>query len=198
MIKLFYNPFRYIAGIKSLLSGIGILIVTALIASKSNVFFPDIISVKISPEISFFDLILQGLTNILIAGLVFYILATTTSKTQVRFIDIIGTQALARFPYVFAALIGFSNSLHKYTNYILSTISSNGANNQINQSEIIIAISLLLFVLLLSIWMITLMFNAYKTCSNLKGTRLTVSFIAGIILTMIFTLITNNQLFKIL
>ena len=47
MIKKLLNPFIHIAGIKSLIFGILILLLTSIIGYFSNMHFPDIISIKI-------------------------------------------------------------------------------------------------------------------------------------------------------
>ena len=52
MIKKLINPFQYLAGLKSLILGIAIILVTSIVGYFSNTQFPDIISVKTCPDSS--------------------------------------------------------------------------------------------------------------------------------------------------
>ena len=168
MIKKFINPFEYIAGVNSLGLGILILLLTSVIGYFSNTHFPDLISVKV------------------------YLAAIIFSKSSIRLIDIFGTQALARSPYLFASLVGFSNSMNTFGRYLVWTYMKQGEPVDITTFQIIIALMLTVFVILLTIWLIILMFNAFKVSANLKGIKLSIIFIVVLIISMIFSVFTNK------
>ncbi len=187
MIKKLFNPFEFIAGGKALIIGLIIILATVTIGFYSNTHFPDIISVKKAGEFPFSYLIIQSFTNWLVVSILFYLAAIILSKSKVRIIDIFGTQALARAPYILGALIGFSESLNKFSQYLLWMSLQVGDPVEITSFEAIIAVTLIVCTLLLTVWMITLMLNAYKVSANLKGVKLTVSFIIVFILAMVIT-----------
>jgi len=196
MIQILFNPFKYIAGFKSLILGLVILFATSILAYYANTHFPDVISVKTSSDYPFIYYLIQCLSNWLIVSFVFYIIAIISSTSKIRIIDIFGTQALSRFPYLIASLIGFSKSLDNLRNYISFVVFKSGETFDISNLDLIIAVLLMLLTLLLTIWLITLMFNAFRTSANIKGIKSVILFIAGTLLSILFTSLITNQLIQ--
>ena len=196
MIKKLINPFHYIAGFKSLILGVIIILSTSIIGYLSNTHFPDVISIKTSPHFPAYYFIIQGLLNWIIASAIFYMASLLFSKSSVRIIDIFGTQALARAPYLLASFVGFSDSINAFGKYLLWTLMHQGEPVEISSINIMIAILFMFFTLLLTIWMITLMLNALKVSANLKGSRLAIIFIVGLIISMVISVYLNTTLIK--
>jgi hypothetical protein len=196
MIKNLLNPFLYIAGGYSLLIGLLIIFCTSVIGYYSNIHFPDILSVKTSPDYPVLYYILQSIANWMVISTILYLFAIVFSKSKIRLIDIFGTQALARFPYLFAALIGFSNSMDKFSRYILWQLLEQGKPVVMSAGAMTIAIILIIVTLFLTVWMLALMFNAFKVAANIKGSKLIITFIIGLILSIIISVLTTNQLIK--
>ncbi len=196
MIKKFLNPFVYIAGGYSLLIGLLIIFCTSVISYYSNIHFPDILSVKTSSDYPVLYYLIQNIANWLVISTVLYLFAIVFSKSKIRLIDIYGTQALARFPYLFAALIGFSNVLDKFGQYILWQLLEQGEPVVMSAGAITIAIVLIVVTLFLTVWLVAMMFNAFKVAANIKGSKLIITFIIGLILSIIISVLTTNQLIK--
>lgn len=194
MKTILFNPFRYVAGTRSLIFGIVILLSTAIIGFFSHAHFPDLISVKMGNHFPLDYLILQGVANWLIFSVIAYLLALLFSPSSVRIIDVFGTQAMARFPYFIAALFSFSGSLNKFLNYLSWSIMHIGSEVIISGLEIAVAIALMLLSMLMTVWMIVLMVNAYRVSVNLKGTKLTVAFLIAFVASMIITVFINKSI----
>jgi len=194
MRTILFNPFRYVAGIRSLAFGIVILLATAVIGFFSHTHFPDLISVKIGDHFPLNYFILQGLVNWLVFSSIVYLGALLFSRSTIRIIDIFGTQAMARFPYFIAALLSFSGSLKKFLSYLSWSIMHNGNEVTISGLEIAVAIVLMLLSMLMTIWMIVLMVNAYRVSANLKGMKLTVIFLIAFFASMIITISVNKSI----
>ena len=193
MIKKLINPFYYIAGLKSLALGLAIIILSSTIGYISHTHFPSIISIKTSPDMPLWYFIIQNLINWLTISTFMYIAAILFSKSKVRIIDIYGTQALARYPYFPAAFIGFSEALELFGKYILWTTLKMGEPVEISNIEIMVAVTLIVFSLLLTIWLIALMFNAFKISANIKGSKLSIIFIIVLVISLIITEYLNYQ-----
>jgi len=197
MIKKLLNPFVYIAGGYSLLIGLLIIFCTSVIGFYSNIHFPDILSVKTGPDYPILYYILQSIANWLVISAILYLFAVVFSKSKIRSIDIFGTQALARFPYLIAALTGFSNTMDKFGRYILWQLLEQGEPVVMSAGAITLAIVLIVFTLFLTIWMVALMFNAYKIASNLKRGKLIITFITSLILAIVLSAFINSKLIQI-
>lgn len=198
MIKKLINPFYYIAGTKSMIIGLALIFITSLTGYYSNTFFPDILSVKTGAEVTFIVSLLFNFVNWLLISLLLYIASLLFSKSSIRFIDLFGTQALARSPYLLAAMLGFSKSINRFGEYILWKYLSIGEPTHITPYEITIAIVLLTLTVIISIWMVTLMYNAFKVSSNIKGGKSVTIFIIVFILSLILSTIANNMIYNTL
>lgn len=194
MIKKLINPFIYIAGAPSLITGVLIIFLTSVIGYYSNTHFPDVISVKTAPGLKVWYLIIQGFSNWLILSIVLYLVAVVFSKSSVRVADIFGTQALARFPYLFASFIGFSGSIDKFGRYVLWTYLQKGEPVILSTSTMIFAIILIVITIMLTVWLIVLMFNAFSVSANIKGPKSIVLFAVSLIISIVLTSLISKYL----
>ena len=197
MISVLLNPFKFIAGIKSLIAGILIILATAFIGYLSHTNFPDLISVKICPAFPLWYFIIQSLANWLVFSLILYFGSIIFSASAVRFIDIIGTQALARAPYIIVSWIGFSNSFTLFSKYLLWKGLHIGNPVNLSIGNAITAFTLMTLSILTLLWMVTLMFNAFRVSSNLKGIKSIVLFIIVFIISLVLTYLFSVYLLTI-
>lgn len=196
MIKKLINPFESIAGSKSLIWGLLIILATSIIGYFSNTHFPGIISVKTAPDFSVSYFIIQGFLNWVVVSTFFYVASILISKSSVRAIDIYGTQALSRTPYLFASFIGFFSAIEKFGKYLMWNLMQKGEPTEITTVGIVVAILLMAITLLLTIWLIVLMFNAFKISANLKGNKLSLIFIVVLIASMLASSFLNKTLIQ--
>ncbi|MFD2037627.1 hypothetical protein ACFSKL_22725 [Belliella marina] len=194
MFKKLTNPFIYVAGSKSLVIGLLTIFGASIVAYFSKTYFPDIISVKLGVDLSILSSVAQNFMNWFVVSILFYLMAMILSKSKVRMLDIFGTQALARFPYFFVSFINFSESLDLFGKYLLWAFMNHGEPIEITLIQKSIAIFLLFISLMLTIWLVILMYNAFKVSANLKGSKLILSFI----IVMIFSMVVLTYLSKIL
>ena len=196
--KKLINPFVEIAGSKALFYGLLVMMLTGLTGYFSQTHFPDVISIKIIQEylpLGYF--FVQQLMIWLIPSLIFFVFAFWGSSSAVRVLDILGTLALARFPYFIAALLGFSGSIKRFGNYIMALVMEQDMSATISVIDIIMAIIILFLTILLTIWMVALMYNAFRVSSNLKGGKAVGLFIAGLFISIIATLFANMGLYQL-
>ncbi len=196
MIKFLINPFKTIAGLRALMAGLTIMILTVLVGWAGNIHFPDVISLKTSADLPFQYLLIQTISNWIVFSLLLYIYAIIFSKSSIRAIDIFGTQALARFPYLPGAFIGFSDSIEKFGKFILSKTIQPGLTISVSPMEIAIAFILLFFSLIMLIWMVALMYKAFSISANLNGPKGIVGFIVILILSIVVTATISFKLFE--
>jgi hypothetical protein len=187
----FIHPFRYIGGWWSVLWGVLILIATAFISRYSSVHFPDAISVKVAASLSFWGLLLQAFINWTVITTVFYVSGLLFSSTRIRFIDVLGTQGMARLPYLLVSFTGFSNSLKLFGEYLIQMQLKTGEPIEVSTMVVTLAILILILQILLTIWMVAWMYQAFSTAVNLKGGKgaavFTVSLIIAIAITFTIT-----------
>ncbi|WP_462280304.1 hypothetical protein, partial [Salinivirga cyanobacteriivorans] len=186
------------AGGNAFVIGVLVVLTTSLVGLYSQVHFPDVISVKMAPPFPLKYYILQGLMNWVVLSTVFYLLSVIFSKSRVRFIDVLGTQALARFPYLLAALTGFSDAMNRFGDYILYQVMDKGEPVVLGSETILTAIMLIVFIILMTIWLVVLMYNAFSVSANLKGPKSIFIFIGGLITAILISAFLNTQLIELI
>ncbi len=104
------------------------------------------------------------------------------SKSAPRFIDVFGTQALARGPYLVAALVMLPEANRRFSADLLRVVAKGGFVLQdIHYADMAIFIFCSIIGLVMLVWMVVLMYRAYSVSCNLKGLMTIVTFIVSLI-----------------
>ncbi|MDR3093665.1 MAG: DUF3887 domain-containing protein [Bacteroidales bacterium] len=169
-VKFLLNPFERIAGWKALTTGLAVMALTALAGVYSGIGFKGVLDVHIYETSISMALICQ-IVNLLSITLLMWLGALLLFKSRsLRLVDVAGTLALARAPYLLAALFGFLSPL---------------------MTNMVYVISFSLFAIVVIIWTVALMYNACAVSCHLKGTKGTIFFIVGVILAEVLSIAVN-------
>ncbi|MCP9768399.1 DUF1282 domain-containing protein [Lacihabitans sp. LS3-19] len=191
MNKNIYNPFNKIAGVQALGIGLTAIIIISIIAHFSGVTFPSIISAQTGTNaMSIPRLLVQNLGHWIIFSTIIYLFGVFASKSHIRAIDIFGTIAVSRIPFILFSFLGFL-PIDGITQKISAAVKTNPADpnllSDVPLSEISILIVFALLTLAIAVWVIALMYNAFRISSNIKGEKSAILFIVAIILSSIFS-----------
>ena len=186
MKKWLFNPFLYLAGTQALFIGWAIMLVTAFISYYSKAHFDGVIDMHTGRTTSMTVYFLEQLIDWGCVVLIFYPAGLIFSKSKVRFIDVAGTMALARWVMIICAIISFGIHAPAYTHNVDELLKS------------ITATSILLGLLIVAcaIWMIALMYNAFSISCNMKGSKATGAFIAALIIAEIASHFILHPIYK--
>jgi len=183
-----FNPFRFIAGFKALLLGLIIIALTSLLGSLSNTHFDGTLDVHTGLQTAYTGMQLplwlflaEGLINWLSLALPLYFFGLILSRSSLRFIDVLGTQALARWPYLLTALVMMPPSNKRITRYFMSLAMQGPAADPLNYLDMTVFIFAMLVTILMVVWMVVLMYRAYSLCCNIKGAKAVITFIISLI-----------------
>jgi hypothetical protein len=193
MNKLLWNPFERIAGLKALFFGMVLMLVGAVMAVICNARFDGVLDLHFATGESNLKPFTDQLFNWVILTLVFY-LAALVSGARPRLVDIAGTFALARAPFTLLPLINVSGFISDISVRLMSM--EKRQEFPLSTGETVPFVALICLVLLAAIWLVVLYFKAYKTCSNLKGGKLTLSFISALIISEIISVYVIRILFN--
>jgi len=167
-VDVFINPFKYIAGFKSLAIGVIVFTVAIYIGVLNKVHFDGVIDIHAGAKAPLWFFFAEAYVSWFIFSLFLYVGSLIISKSKIRIIDIFGTQALAKVPLIFISVICFIPVFH--FNY-----------NGIPKIDVWL-LTFGLITILFSIWIIALMYNAYSTSANIKGSKAIISFIVVLLI----------------
>jgi hypothetical protein len=180
---LLFNPFVYAAGGRALGLGLAVILLTGLLAAFGRIHFDGVLDTHVGAVLPFGFVLTEGLVDWLCLSSVLLVFGKMVSRTSFRVIDLLGTEALARWPTLIMALILLVPGLNRH----LTAIQAQGENAGLQPSDAVVLLTLVVTAIPLSCWTIWLMYRAYAVSCNLRGGRAVGSFIAGLVLAEILS-----------
>lgn len=184
---LLFNPFVYIAGVEALGLGLIAILVASLIGALSHTHFDGVLDTHTGAHAPLSVFLAEGIIDWLCLGSVLLIFGKIISKTNFRTIDLLGTQALARWPTILISLVTLPKALQRFSHDLLEQLTKHSEKIVFHTSDAIIFFAALIAMILLLCWVVALMYNSYSVSCNLKGGKAVGTFIAGIVLAEILS-----------
>ena len=179
MKQWLFNPFMYMAGTKALVIGWCIMLASAVICFFTKTHFDGIIDVHSGLSSATHIYFLEALIDWALPVILFYIAGLIFSASAIRLIDVAGTFALARWVMIIPAIIGIGVSDH--------VPPPNATIDEVLKFITPAVIIVGLLTVLIAIWMIALMYNAFRVSCNLKGGKATGIFIVTLLIAEILS-----------
>lgn len=163
-----YNPFSFIAGYSAFAIGTAILLLTVYLSYITGTHYSGLINIYFAKDTPFVFYFIEQAAHWIMLSILLFVFGTFLSKSKIRFIDVIGTQAMARVPLLLLPMI---RMLPPFESFMINSFQMN---------------FLIALYIILAMWSITLMFNAYHISCNVKHKPLVTSFILAILLSEFF------------
>jgi len=176
-----FNPFRVVAGYKALLSGLAIILISALVGSLGNTHFDGVLDVHTGTEAPLWLFFAEGLINWICMVVPLFSFGLIVSRSSFRVIDVLGTQALARGPYLIAALVMLPDANRRFSIYVMSKLTQTASTATINYIDMLVFALAMIMTILVAVWMVALMYRAYCISCNIKGAKAIITFIVSLI-----------------
>ena len=178
LLQYLKNPFEYIAGAQALIYGSLFLVLSIVLGIAFNARFDGLLNLHFVESTTAIQLVTDQLINYLSMVAIFFLVVQVLGAKQTRFIDLAGTLLLAMAPFSITPLLNINNIMYNTSMAMVNNLQSSHTTEGMNMGFLVFS---LIIMLLTIVWMVALMFQAYKICSNFKGTKLTISFIIGLV-----------------
>lgn len=185
MASILWNPFRTIAGFSALGWGLAILLITGGIAFLSRTHFDGVLDTHLGHAAPLWFFLGEGMINWLSAALFLWIGGTLlTGFGRFRSIDLFGTQALARAPFLLSALICLLPGVGSYNEKLIAMASSGkvmllppaGTVGEVTSFS-----GAVIVMLLVTIWFVALAWKSFRVSCDVRGWKAICVFIIAII-----------------
>jgi len=186
-IALLFDPFVYIAGAKALFLGLGAILIAGLIGFFGNTHFDGVLDTHLGAPAPLWFFLSEGMIDWLSLALALLVMGRLVSKTSFRTIDLLGTQALARWPTILCALITLPKAVARFGHQLLEHLTKPGTPFQLNISDAAISLAVVAGAVVLACWMVFLMYKSYSVSCNVKGGKAIGTFIGGLLLAEILS-----------
>lgn len=183
MKKLILNPFEKYSELQLLTIGVILTIVGSLFAFYCNARFDGVIDLHFGEGVTLWDPFIDNAINIVSLFIFLFILGFIIN-TKTRVIDIVTTILIARVPFYLLSLANCTNTMVTIQNKIDPL---NPYNITFSPLDIIMLIVFGLVTLLFLVWFVALLYNGFKTATNIKQTSHKVMFGVAILLAEILS-----------
>ena len=176
-----FNPFRVVAGYKALLLGLAIILISAFVGSLSKTHFDGVIDVHTGTEAPLWLFFAEGLINWICMVVPLFFFGLIVSSSSFRVIDVLGTQALARSPYLITTLAMLPDANRRFGDYLMSRLTQTAPTATINYIDMLVFAFAMILTILMAVWMVALMYRAYCVSCNIKGAKAIITFVVSLI-----------------
>ncbi|HNX87502.1 MAG TPA: hypothetical protein PKH58_00345 [Paludibacteraceae bacterium] len=169
-LRYIYNPFEKIAGWQALLYGLVFVVLSGWIGKHAGLVFDGAIDAHLSNDVTYYQALIILVIDVVCMSIVMYVAGLFVTK-NFRFIDLLGTMTLARAPYIVLSLAGLFVTVPETADLLA------------NPYRVFTNPGFLVFIVLtipVMVWVIALMYNAWKVSTGAKGPKMIVGFIAGL------------------
>ena len=123
----------------------------------------------------------EGLIDWLVLSVVLLLGGIAISRSRLRPLDVVGTQALARAPTLITALFALLPGHRRFAEDLLPWFLRTSPEARINPADAVAFGVTLLVCILMVIWMVALMYRSFSVSCNVSGRKAIWVFIAAII-----------------
>jgi len=183
-----FNPFVYVAGAKSLLIGVVVILVAGFISSFNDTRLGGTLDLRPGQVVPLWFSLSRGIVGWLSLALVLFIFGKLISKTSFRTVDILGTQALAHWPMLLIGLAGLFPPSRHILEYSKSGVVDPDVLLSIGVGKVILGSLTLLSMLPATCLMIALMYKSYAVSCNVRGGKAIATFIVGLIVARVLAI----------
>ena len=171
-----FNPFIRIAGGQALAIGLTLIVLSGLAAAAAGVHFDGLLDFHPGYSVSFRVPILEGLVNWSVISVILVLVSLLVAPRTVRVVDIAGTQALARWPLLPAALACVPGPVREANDELVAA-AAEGRMVTPPAASLVAG----LFAVDCAIWMVWLMWKAFSVSCNQRGGRAVAIFVAALL-----------------
>ncbi len=185
LISWLWNPFTHTAGALALFIGVIAILAAGGLGSIENAHFDGVLDTHVGRPAPCWVFLVEGLINWLSLAVVLWIagLLISGKGRTFRAIDLFGTQALARWPFLLVSLACLLPGFSRYS----AGLEKMATSGQIRLPASPLADALtfwcvIFFMLLCLIWFVALAWKSFRISCGLKGGKAVAVFIVGIII----------------
>ena len=183
MKKIIINPFEKFSEVQLFALGIVLTIGGSLLGYLFSSRFDGVLDLHVTPTITLAQPFIDNAINTVSLFLLLFILGLIINK-KTRFIDVLNTVLIARSPLYLLSLsniCGFMNGLETKIN------PENPLDIHFTPEDIIVLSVFSMFAVGFLVWFVALLYNGFKTATNLKATPYKIAFAFTIILAEILS-----------
>lgn len=184
-LTVLFNPFFYVAGLQALGLGMAAIGLASLIGWWGHTHFDGVLDTHTGAAAPLWLFFAEGVIDWLCLFLVLWLGGRVISASSFRAVDLLGTQALARWPAVIISLIALPKAFQTIGNELLEQLKQ--GKFQLSPGHAIFFFGIIIATIPFICWMVVLMYESFSVSCNVKGGKAIGTFIAGVVVAEILS-----------
>lgn len=182
LTQILFHPFHTIAGARSLVLGLIAILLAGWIGFHQGLHFDGVLDAHVGGRVPLWMSLAEGVIDWLALALPLLLAGRFISKTEFRSIDLLGTQALARWPTLITSLLCLAPGFHRFTSALAKAVQSAATDPAkivwppLGMDTFVFGIVTVL-MLACTVWMVALMWKSFSHCCNVRGGRAVSAFV---------------------
>jgi len=164
-----FNPFYYVGGGRSLKIGLTFILFTGLACALSNSHCDGVLDFHMGSAAPEWFFVMEGIVAWLIMAALLFLAGKWISKSRIRALDVFGNQALARSPIFITAAFAIPPGSRRAAVKIVAFATGGSSNFDVSALDLIAFVALTGAAILMTIWMILLMYRGFAVACNVRG-----------------------------
>lgn len=197
--QILFHPFHRIAGVQALGLGLVTVIAAGLLGAAQGLHFDGVLDLHVGRSAPWWLFVAEGLIDWLCLALVLLAAGRLVSRSAFRSIDLIGTQALARWPMLGVALACLAPGFHRFNQELLKALTNLKPGEipslPTDSPDVVVFAVVTLVMLLGTVWMVALMWKSFSHCCNVRGGRAVTAFVLGLLAAEVLSKLLVGRLF---
>ncbi len=180
LTRWLFNPYTFIAGFRALLIGLVIILLSAFIGSLGRTHFDGVIDVHTGMPAPLWYFFAESLLAWVSVTIPLFFFGLIISHCPFRIVDVLGTQALARTPYLITSVVMLPEANRRFGEYMVSRFTQSAATPAVSYTDTAIFAFAIIIAITMTVWTVALMYRAYAVSCNVKGVPAIVTFIVSL------------------
>jgi len=203
LVRALFNPFGLLPGSWALGLGVLSILVAGWIGSASNTHFDGVLDTHTGAGAPLWFFLAEGFIDWLCLGFVLLVIGKIASPEPIQALQVMGWQALARWPAVWVGLVMLPKALRRLGDYVMGQLRQGNLNLDLSGfvvhhgSDFLIAVAMIIALVPLGCWMIYLMWKAYFHACKLNRGKAMWTFIAGLLIAEVISKVAIVGLYKL-
>ncbi len=178
--------------------GLGFIGVSGVIGSLSDTHFDGVLDLHTGFVAPWWIFLAEGVIDWLALALVLWLAALMLAPRPFRAIDLFGTQALARWPMLFAAIAFLLPGIDRCNSALMKWAQNPTQLPSIPVPDVIAYTVAILIALLSLVWFVALAWKSFRISCDFSGGKAIATFVVGLMIAEVLSKIAIWFLFKLI
>ncbi|MEO0414558.1 MAG: hypothetical protein AAF226_06370, partial [Verrucomicrobiota bacterium] len=194
-----WNPFQKIAGQAALVLGVILVLLTSWIGSLSSTHFDGVLDTHFGAAVPLWFFLAEGMINWLSMAIMLWVVALVIGKAgKFRLIDLFGTQALARWPFMVTALAALTPGYRRAAIELEKIDPNTMAIPPVEPADAVAFGVIAIVMLVMLVWFCWLAWKSFRVSCDAKGKSAIGGFFVALIVAEIISKVAITALTKLL